>query len=180
MWSDAAAEVHRVVVGPLSNNVYVVRCRRTGDAALIDAAAEAPRLIGVAQALGVRLILETHGHWDHVGAIVDLRDSGIAVWVHVGDDELFPAFDAHVTHDQVVEVGDLRLRTIHPPGQILFSGETLFPGGPGATSFDGGDFPTIIRSIAERLLGALTDDVIVWPGHGAPTTVGTERPHLDE
>jgi glyoxylase-like metal-dependent hydrolase (beta-lactamase superfamily II) len=92
----------------------------------------------------------------------------------------------------VLTVGRLRMRTIttpgHTPGSIcfllegtplLFSGDTLFPGGPGNTSFVGGDFPTIIRSIEDRLL-KLPVDTIVLPGHGTDTTVGTEAPHLQE
>ena len=179
-----------MVVGPLANNVYVLRCRRTENGVLIDAADDAPRLRELAVELGVRLVLETHGHADHVGAIDGLRQWGYPVWVHPGDAALYPSFDQTLTDDHVVEVGHLRLRTVHTPGHtpgsvcfrlegapILFSGDTLFPGGPGATSYPGGDFPTIIRSIDERIMGTCDDDVIVWPGHGAPTTVGTERPH---
>jgi glyoxylase-like metal-dependent hydrolase (beta-lactamase superfamily II) len=90
-------------------------------------------------------------------------------------------------------VGRLALRTISTPGHtrgsmcfrvegrpLLFSGDTLFPGGPGATKFDGGDFPTIIRSIEDRLFSPLDPDVQVLPGHGEATTIGAERPHLQE
>jgi glyoxylase-like metal-dependent hydrolase (beta-lactamase superfamily II) len=93
----------------------------------------------------------------------------------------------------VFEVGRLRLKTIHTPGHtpgsmcfllegtpVLFSGDTLFPGGPGATGFPGGDFPTIIHSVEERLFAPLAPDVLVLPGHGDDTTIGTERPHLQE
>ena len=89
-------------------------------------------------------------------------------------------------------VGRTRLHTIttpgHTPGSIcfkvvdkplLFSGDTLFPGGPGATQYEGGDFPTIIESIDNRLF-TLPPDTLVLPGHGDDTTVGTERPHLQE
>jgi glyoxylase-like metal-dependent hydrolase (beta-lactamase superfamily II) len=94
--------------------------------------------------------------------------------------------------DSVIEVGRLRLHTIatpgHTPGSIcfrlegspvLFSGDTLFPGGPGATKFPGGDFEAIIRSIDDRLF-TLPADTLVLPGHGDDTTIGTERPHLQE
>ncbi|MDE3065114.1 MAG: MBL fold metallo-hydrolase, partial [Acidobacteriota bacterium] len=77
VWSDAAAEVHRFVVGPLANNVYVVRCRRSGQATLIDAANEHERLLRVARGLGVASVLETHGHWDHIGAVNEVRLAGI-------------------------------------------------------------------------------------------------------
>ncbi len=193
IWSGAGLDVHRVVVGPLANNVYVLTCRRTSQAALIDAADESDRLVRLADALGVVEVFETHGHHDHVGAIPRLRASGRIVWGHPGDDGLFPTIDRHLAHDQVLEVGELRVRVIHTPGHtpgstcfavegspVLFSGDTLFPGGPGATSFEGGDFPTIIASIDERLFQRFADDVLVLPGHGAPTTIGAERAHLGE
>ncbi len=193
IWSGADLEVHRVVVGPLANNVYVLRCRRSALAALIDAADESERLIRLADVLGVVDVLETHGHHDHVGAIPGLRASGRVVWGHPEDVTLFPALDRYLAHDQVIEVGELRVRVIHTPGHtpgstcflvegspLLFSGDTLFPGGPGATAFEGGDFPTIIASIEQRLFHRLADDVLVLPGHGAPTTIGAERAHLDD
>ena len=193
VWSSAAAEVHRFVVGPLDNNVYVVRCRRSGVATLIDAANEHERLLDVAGELGVASVLETHGHWDHVGAVAQVRAAGIDVWVRAEDADLLPGYDHLLDDDVEFAVGELRLRTIHTPGHtpgsicfalvgtpVLFSGDTLFPGGPGATSFEGGDFPTIIASIEERLFRPYGTDTIVWPGHGSATTLGVERPHLDE
>ena len=193
VWSNAAAEVHRFVVGPLENNVYVVRCRRTGVAALIDAANEHERLLSIATTLGVTSVLETHGHWDHIGAVTQVREAGIDVWVRAEDAAMLPSYD-HLLEDDVDHlVGELRLRTVHTPGHtpgsicfalvdtpVLFSGDTLFPGGPGATKFEGGDFPTIIASIEERLFRPLGEDTMVWPGHGSATTIGVERPHLDE
>ncbi len=193
VWSNAAAEVHRFVVGPIENNVYVVRCRRTGKAALIDAANEHERLLEVARRLGVRSVLETHGHWDHVGAVEQVRESGIDVWVRAEDATMLPGYD-HLLDDDVDHVvGDLRLRTVHTPGHtpgsmcfalvdtpMLLSGDTLFPGGPGSTKFEGGDFPSIITSIEERLFRRYGGDTIVWPGHGGATTLDVERPHLDE
>jgi glyoxylase-like metal-dependent hydrolase (beta-lactamase superfamily II) len=193
VWSDAASEVHRFVVGPVANNVYVVRCRRTGVATLIDAANEHERLLAVARGLGVTSVLETHGHWDHIGAVAEVREAGIGVWVRAEDADLLPSYDHLLEDDAVVAVGDLRLRALHTPGHtpgsisfalegapLLFSGDTLFPGGPGATHFEGGDFPTIIASIEERVFRVFTPETIVWSGHGAPTTVGAESPHLDE
>jgi glyoxylase-like metal-dependent hydrolase (beta-lactamase superfamily II) len=193
VWSNATAEVHRFVVGPVENNVYVVRCRRTGVAALIDAANEHERLLAVARNLGVQSVLETHGHWDHIGAVTEVRAAGIDVWVREEDSGLLPSYDHLLDDDVEHQVGDLRLRTVHTPGHtpgsicfalvdtpVLFSGDTLFPGGPGNTTFEGGDFPTIITSIEERLFRPYDEETIVWPGHGAATTIGTERPHLED
>ena len=191
--ADTDLEVHRLVVGPVDNNVFVLRCRHTGDAVLLDAANEHERLLDLARDLGVRRVLETHGHWDHIQAVPELRDAGYSVGVTADDAAMLPSYDEILEHDTVIPVGDLRVRTIHTPGHtpgsmcflvegkpLLFSGDTLFPGGPGATGYEGGDFPTIIESIERRLLAALPPETIVLPGHGDDTTIGAEAPHLDE
>ncbi|HET6810291.1 MAG TPA: MBL fold metallo-hydrolase [Acidimicrobiales bacterium] len=192
-YEDTQAEIHRVVVGPMDNNVFVVRCRETGEAVLLDAANEHERLLELCRGLGVRRVLETHGHWDHIQAVPAVRDAGYDVGVTEADAGMLPSYDFILEDDSVIEVGRLRLRTIHTPGHtpgsmsfrlegspVLFSGDTLFPGGPGATKFEGGDFPTIIRSIEDRLFSRLEPEVIVLPGHGDDTTIGAERPHLQE
>lgn len=192
-WSDSRAEIHQVVVGPMANNVYVLRCRETGEAALIDAANEHDRLLELCQALGVNQVLETHGHWDHIQAVPQLRDAGYSVHVTQEDAGMLPSYDEILQHQTVMTVGHLRLHTIltpgHTPGSmcfrldhapVLFSGDTLFPGGPGATAFEGGDFDAIIESIEDRLFVPLPGDTLVLPGHGDSTTIGTESPHLQE
>jgi glyoxylase-like metal-dependent hydrolase (beta-lactamase superfamily II) len=192
-YEDSLLEVHKVVVGPVDNNVYVVRSKGTGDAVLIDAANEHELLLEMCRDLGVRQVIETHGHWDHIQAVPAVRDAGYEVAVTAADADMLPSYDLIIEDDALIEVGDLRLRTIatpgHTPGSIcftvehtplLFSGDTLFPGGPGATKFPGGDFSTIIRSIEDRLFSRLPADTIVLPGHGADTTIGDESPHLQE
>jgi glyoxylase-like metal-dependent hydrolase (beta-lactamase superfamily II) len=192
-WSDARAEVHQVVVGPMDNNVYVLRCRETGEAVLLDAANEHERLLDLCRALDVRQVLETHGHWDHIQAVPELRDAGYEVHVTREDAAMLPSYDAILDDDSAITVGNLRLHTIHTPGHtpgsmcfrldhapVLFSGDTLFPGGPGNTSFEGGDFDTIIRSLEDRLFSPLAADTLVLPGHGDWTTIGNESPHLQE
>jgi glyoxylase-like metal-dependent hydrolase (beta-lactamase superfamily II) len=191
-YEDATAEIHKVVVGPVDNNVFVLRCKRTGDAVLLDAANEHERLLELCQRLGVRTVLETHGHWDHIQAVPAVRDAGYEVGVTAEDAEMLDAYDYLLEDESVIEVGDLRLHTLltpgHTPGSIcfrlesapvLFSGDTLFPGGPGATKFPGGDFDQIIRSIDRRLF-TLPAETLVLPGHGDDTTIGAEQPHLDE
>ena len=190
---DTDLEIHELVVGPVDNNVYVLRCRHTGEAVLIDAANEHEQLLELCRELKVGRVLETHGHWDHIQAVPQLRDAGYSVGVAAGDADMLDSYDEIIEHDSVIEVGDLRLRTIltpgHTPGSmcfrvegkpLLFSGDTLFPGGPGNTTFPGGDFATIITSIEDLLFSPLAADTIVMPGHGADTTIGIERPHLDE
>ena len=192
-FEDEQAEVHKLVVGPVDNNVFVLRCKQTGEALLIDAANEHDRLLSLCRRLGVRQVLETHGHWDHIQAVPAVRDAGYEVGVTGPDAAMLPSYDFLLEDDSVVEVGRLRLRTIATPGHtpgsmcfrlegspVLFSGDTLFPGGPGATRFPESDFDAIIRSIDERLFSRLDADTIVMPGHGDDTTIGKERPHLQE
>src|SRR3954468_11121509 len=192
-WQDEQAEIHKVVVGSMDNNVYVLRCKQTGDSVLLDAANEHDRLLDLSKALNVREVLETHGHWDHIQAVPEMRDAGYSVHVTAEDAGMLPSYDQLLEDESTIEVGRLRLRTMltpgHTPGSmcfqvegkpILFSGDTLFPGGPGNTKVEGGDFPTIIRSVEDRLFAPLAADTIVLPGHGDATTIGAESPHLQE
>ena len=191
-FEDSSVRVDKIVVGPYENNVFVLRSKATGDAVLIDAANEHELLLEVSRATGVRRVLTTHGHFDHIGAVTAMRDAGIEVGIATADAEMLPGYDFTIPDDEVLAVGDLRLRSIHTPGHtagstcflveglpLLFSGDTLFPGGAGNTKQPGGDFGTIITSIDRRLF-TLDPDTLVLPGHGLDTTVGTERPNLDE
>jgi glyoxylase-like metal-dependent hydrolase (beta-lactamase superfamily II) len=192
-FEDNQAEIHKLVVGPMDNNVFVLRCKQTGDAVLLDAANEHEKLLELCQRLNVRRVLETHGHWDHIQAVPAVRDAGYEVGVTSQDAGMLPSYDFVLEDDSVIEIGRLRLHTIFTPGHtpgsmsfrvegspVVFSGDTLFPGGPGATKFEGGDFSTILRSIEQRLFSPLPADTIVMPGHGDDTTIGQERPHLQE
>jgi glyoxylase-like metal-dependent hydrolase (beta-lactamase superfamily II) len=191
-FEDTDVRVDKLVVGPFENNVFVVRSKRTGEAVIIDAANEHELLLDVARTTGVRRVLTTHGHWDHIQAVTAMRDAGIDVGIADADAQMLPSYDFIIGDDEVIEVGDLRLRTIHNPGHtpgstsflleghpVLFTGDTLFPGGPGNTKTPEGDFPLILQSIDRRLF-TLPADLLVFPGHGLDTTVGTERPHLQE
>jgi glyoxylase-like metal-dependent hydrolase (beta-lactamase superfamily II) len=184
--------IDKIVVGPFENNVFVVRDKTSGDAVLVDAANEHELLLEVSRATGVRRVLTTHGHWDHIQAVEAVRDAGIEVGIATDDATMLPAYDFTIPDDDVIEVGELRLRTIHTPGHtrgstcflieghpVVFSGDTLFPGGAGNTTTEGASFEQILASIDRRLF-TLPADTLVLPGHGLDTTVGTERPHLDE
>ena len=193
-WADSRLEIHRVVVGSYANNVFVLRCRETGEAVLIDAANEHERLLEMCRRLGVRRVLETHGHFDHIGAVAQVREAGYEVGVNSSDAPMLKdvGYDVFIDDKEIIEVGRLRLHAIHNPGHtlgsisflvegapLLFSGDTLFPGGPGATKFEGGSFTTIIDSIDNKLF-TLAPETIVMPGHGVSTTIAKERPHLQE
>ena len=191
-WNDSNVEVHKLVVGPYNNNVFIIRCRATGDAVLIDAANEHEKLLELCTQLGVRRVLETHGHWDHIQAIPAMREAGYEVAVTAADAPRLKdvGYDVFIDDAEVIEVGNLRLHAIHNPGHtegsisftvantpLLFTGDTLFPGGPGNTALEGGNFATIIQSIDNKLF-TFPPDTIVLPGHGLDTTIGAERPHL--
>lgn len=189
-YSDTQMEITKLVVGPYENNVFVVRCRETGDAALFDAANEHEKLLELCRTLNVRTVLETHGHWDHIQAVPELRDAGYSVSVAAADAAMLPSYDEIIEDDSILNVGKLRIRTIHTPGHtagsmcflvegspVLLAGDTLFPGGVGNTKFEGGDFPLIIESV-DRKLFTLPVNTIVMPGHGSDTTIGAERPSL--
>ena len=193
-WSNADVEVHKVVVGSYDNNVFVLRCRETGEAVLIDAANEHEQLLQMCQRLGVRRVLETHGHWDHIQAVPAMREAGYEVAVTAADAPMLKdvGYDVFLDDAEVIEVGRLRLNAIHNPGHtpgsisfqlantpLLFTGDTLFPGGPGATFDDAAAFATIIDSIDTKLF-TFPAHTILLPGHGVDTTVGRERPHLQE
>ena len=191
-FKDSELEIHKVVVGPMDNNVFVLRCRQSGEGLLIDAANEHELLLDLCKNLNVQQVIETHGHWDHIQAVPQVRDAGYSVHITQAAAHMLDSYDEILEDDCVISVGRIKLETIltpgHTPGSmcfkvsdkpILFSGDTLFPGGPGATQFEGGNFEKIIESIDRRLF-ILDKETVVLPGHGENTTIGDERPHLDE
>jgi glyoxylase-like metal-dependent hydrolase (beta-lactamase superfamily II) len=165
-WADSRLQIHKVVVGPYANNVFVLRCRDTGEAVLFDAANEHEQLLELCRRLGVRRVLETHGHWDHIQAVPAMRRPATRSRspLPMRRCSCDCGYDVFIDDAEVIEVGRLRLHAIHNPGHtpgsvsfrvedapLLFTGDTLFPGGPGNTSFDGGSFATIIDSIDNKL-----------------------------
>lgn len=180
--------------GPLDNNCYLLVSPMSRDAVLIDASGDAEQLGRQIRArrARVRSILMTHGHEDHWSALGQLREIlGASVGIHLDDADMLPLTpNFALAHDQHIAFGAAQLRVLHTPGHtpggvcflgdgILFSGDTLFPGGPGDTRQPLGDFPQIMRSLREQLF-TLPDSTLVYPGHGEPTTIGTERPKLEE
>jgi glyoxylase-like metal-dependent hydrolase (beta-lactamase superfamily II) len=179
---------------PMDNNTYLLVCPRTQDAVLIDACGDADQVLKLIRQANarVRMILMTHGHADHWGALGRLRDAlGASVGIHLDDADMLPLTPNFALSDgQRVAFGAANLEVLHTPGHTpgsvcflgdgnLFSGDTLFPGGPGATKPPIGDFPTIMRSLREQLF-ILPDETLVFPGHGEPTAIGYERASLDE
>jgi glyoxylase-like metal-dependent hydrolase (beta-lactamase superfamily II) len=192
--------ITKVCTPPFTNNCYVLRCAATGQTVLVDAAGDAPRLLELAQGEGGQLVavVQTHGHWDHVQALVEVKAAtGAPVLCHEGDAGDLPVQpDRLVTDGDTVEVGQAVLEVVHllghTPGSIaliyrgdperphVFTGDSLFPGGVGNTEKDPARFASLLDDVERKLFGPLPDEAWVYPGHGADTTLGAERPALPE
>jgi glyoxylase-like metal-dependent hydrolase (beta-lactamase superfamily II) len=198
--------VQTLTVGPIQTNCYVVVCEQTRRAAIVDPGWSAPHILAEVEKHNahVDVLLLTHAHFDHIGAVADVADATRApVALHPLDLPLLradggarlwnipmrpaPDPDISLEHGQAIEVGTLRFETRfapgHTPGHVVFysekekavlGGDVLFQGSIGRTDLPGGDFDTLIASIRAQLL-TLPDDVTVYPGHGPLTTIGEER-----
>ncbi|GHB14195.1 MULTISPECIES: MBL fold metallo-hydrolase [Streptomyces] len=189
--------ISKVAVGPMSNNAYLLRCRATGEQLLIDAADEAGILLRLIGADGIVSVVTTHRHGDHWQALGEVvAATGARTYAGAYDAEGIPVpTDVRVEDGDTVRVGRVRLTarhlTGHTPGSIalvyddphgaphLFTGDCLFPGGPGRT-LGPTDFTSLMDGLEEKIFGTLPDETWVYPGHGNDTTLGDERPHLAE
>jgi len=192
--------VTKIAVGPYNNNAYLLRCTSTGEGLLIDAAAEPGRLIELIGDTHVGMIVTTHQHPDHWQALREVQQHTAAVVAaHEDDAAGLPVPVGHLAvHGERIQFGDASLSVIHlrghTPGSIalrydaggeladrphLFTGDSLFPGGPGRTTSPA-DFSSLMNDLEQRVFGQLPDATWVYPGHGNDTTLGAERPHLAE
>ena len=193
--------VTKLAVGPMDNNAYLLTCTETGEAALIDAANEAGRLLELIGDRPLRRIITTHRHFDHWQALGEVAEAtGADVIAHPDDAVELPVpVTTLVENGGTVPVGTATLSVIHlrghTPGSIalcydaagrlagephLFTGDSLFPGGPGNTEGDAKRFTQLMDDLEERVFAPLPDPTWVYPGHGRDTTLGAERPHLGE
>jgi glyoxylase-like metal-dependent hydrolase (beta-lactamase superfamily II) len=193
--------VTKVAVGPMDNNAYLLTCRETGEAVLIDAANDAATLLEVIGATPVTRIITTHRHWDHWQALAEVQAAtGAEVVAHPDDaGELPVKVSTLVSNGDAVLVGSCEISVIHlrghTPGSIalcyeaggqltsephLFTGDSLFPGGPGNTERDPQRFAQLMDDLEERVFAQLPDGTWVYPGHGNDTVLGAERPHTAE
>ena len=187
--------ITKIATNPFNNNCYLLRDTASGETLLVDAAGDSERLL---EALGDGTlvgIVETHGHWDHQQALVDVvKATGAPVLATAADAGDLPLpVDRELTDGDTVRVGGHELTAItlvgHTPGSValyyaaegghLFTGDSLFPGGVGNTEKDEKRFTSLINDVETKLF-ALPDSTWVYPGHGADTTIGTERPSLPE
>jgi len=197
--------IEKLEVGMMMANCYIVGCEKTRQAVVIDPGDEGDRILYrlADNKFTVAYIINTHGHFDHVGANKQLKDAtGADLLIHEADapmlstlSEMAEAFgmamdnspppDRTLKDGDKITFGDITMDVIHTPGHTpggislvtdkkAFVGDTLFAGSIGRTDFPGGDFNTLIESIQKRLF-PLGDDVTVYCGHGPETTIGMER-----
>jgi len=197
--------VKSLTVGPIQANCFIVGCEDSLKAAVIDPGAEADRILTLLaeSSLTVEYIINTHGHFDHVGANKKMKEAtGAAIVIHDLDAPMLsqlsasasawgmsaedsPAPDRTVEDGDTISFGGIAFNVIHTPGhtpggislhngKAVFVGDTLFAGSIGRTDFPGGDYGTLISSIQKKLF-TLGDDVVVYPGHMGNTTIGREK-----
>lgn len=190
--------ISKLAVGPYDNNSYLLRCRETGEQALIDAAAEPERLLSLIGADGISAVITTHRHRDHWQGLAEVVSAtGACTYAGALDAGAIPVdTDVAVGDGDPIQFGEVRLTAIHlighTPGSIallyddpeghahLFTGDCLFPGGIGNTEQDPERFAELLNGVTTKIFGCLPDDTWVYPGHGHDTTLGAERPHLTE
>jgi glyoxylase-like metal-dependent hydrolase (beta-lactamase superfamily II) len=188
--------VSKLAVGPYENNVYLLRCRRTGEQLLVDAADEAERILDLVGPDGLAAVVTTHQHGDHWQALATVvAATGARTYASALDAPGIPVeTDVFLADGDSLVVGDVALRVIelagHTPGGLalvyddpqgsphLFTGDSLFPGGVGKTAPEA--FDQLLDDVETKLFATLPDETWVYPGHGKDTTLGTERPHLVE
>ena len=201
-----ALTIRGISVSDMDNNVYLLTAKESGAQLLIDAADDLPAIqqlladgaADTSAAPRLELIATTHQHWDHVRALKELAEAtGAPTAAGTDDADALPvAVDQRLGHGDKVAVDGFELAAVHlrghTPGSIafvyqdpegpahIFSGDSLFPGGVGNTQKDTERFNQLLSDVTERLFGAYPDTAVVHPGHGRPTTLGAERPHLDE
>jgi glyoxylase-like metal-dependent hydrolase (beta-lactamase superfamily II) len=198
--------IRSISVSEMNNNVYLLTSKSTGAQVLIDAADDLPAIQQLlsesagdsAKPTKLVRIATTHQHWDHVRALAELVEvTGATTSAGADDADALPVpVDVRLGHGDVERFDDIELTAVHlrghTPGSIafvyqdpdgpahIFSGDSLFPGGVGNTQKDPARFTSLLNDVSERLFDAYPDDTLVHPGHGLPTTLGAERPHLEE
>ncbi|GGK62377.1 MBL fold metallo-hydrolase [Nocardia camponoti] len=194
------ARITKMSVGPMDNNTYLVQSTTTGDTLLIDAANDASNIVELTMLTApdqVSQIVTTHRHPDHWQALGEVAGAlGVPTAAHTDDADHLPVPpDTRLADGDTIKVGDLTFDVIHlrghTPGSIalaftdgngtthIFTGDSLFPGGVGKTHSPE-QFASLLDDVTTKLFDRYGDDTVIYPGHGDDTTLGAERPHLDE
>lgn len=188
--------ITKLSVGPMDNNAYLLTCRDTGEQVLIDAANEADRLLALVGDAGLTTVVTTHRHADHWQALVEVvAATGAQAIAHAADAPELPVPTSTVAEGETIMCGTVPLEVIHlvghTPGSIallhrdpaghphLWTGDSLFPGGPGRTT-NPTDFGSLMDGLEAKIFGRLPDDTWFYPGHGKDSTLGRERPSIPQ
>jgi glyoxylase-like metal-dependent hydrolase (beta-lactamase superfamily II) len=189
--------VTKVSVGPMDNNAYLLECRATGALTLVDAANDAATLLDLLGGRPLERVVTTHRHRDHWVALDEVvRATGARTAAGSPDAAAIPvATDEPLGDGDVVQVGDVRLEVIalvgHTPGSVallhqdpggtahLFTGDSLFPGGPGKTAGPA-EFTSLMDDLEAKVFARLPDDTWFYPGHGNDSTLGAERASIPQ
>jgi glyoxylase-like metal-dependent hydrolase (beta-lactamase superfamily II) len=185
-------ELKSFSVGNFDNNVYILVDPSTKESVLFDAPFEADKILKALEGTHLRYILMTHADGDHVQALKEIKQkTGAPIGAHADTSWNMPIPpDFEITDGDEITFGNVTVKALYTPGHspgsvsflvgdILIAGDTLFPGGPGNTKNAHGNFEQIIESVRSKLF-VLPDDTKVFPGHGKSTTIGAEKPHLQE
>lgn len=187
---DDRVRIEKLELGPFGTNTYILTCRQTLEAVLVDTPGEAEKMLERLKETTIRYILMTHNHMDHLGAFSRLRSALKApVAAHGLDSDGLPSPPDRLLNDgDGVSFGKVQLRVLHTPGhtpgslcfltgKYLISGDTLFPGGPGKTKSPAA-FKQIVESITSKIF-RLPDETEVYPGHGEPTILRKEKKEFE-
>ncbi|MCH7552658.1 MAG: MBL fold metallo-hydrolase [Chloroflexi bacterium] len=179
-------EIRKITTGSYENNTYILVCPETNASVIIDTPAEPDKILAEAAGTDVKAIYMTHCHPDHTTGHREIKEAtGAPVWVHASEADQLPLPPEHTfEHDGIVRFGAISLQTIHVPGHTtggtsllwrdhLFSGDVLFPNGPGRTTSPA-NFLQLIEMLRERIF-TMADDIAVHPGHGLDTVMGREK-----
>ena len=183
---DDAIQIERLELGPFGTNAYIVVCQKTGDSMVVDTPAEADKIMDRLKGTNPRYILLTHNHMDHLGALAELHSRlKVPLAAHALDAGNLPApVDRQLNDGDTISLGNLEFEVLHTPGhtpgglcfrygRYLLSGDTIFPGGPGATRSPEA-FKQVVKSITEKIF-VLPDDTRIYPGHGDSSVLKKEK-----